>query len=109
MVRWPGTVAAGSRCDQLVSLVDLLATCADFLGDKLPDNAAEDSVSMLPVPAGQATAPLHEALVYHSIDGSFSIQQGNWKLELCPGSGGWSFPRPESTTPASCRRSSFTI
>jgi len=32
--------------------------------------------------------------VHHSINGSFSIRQGHWKLELCPDSGGWSDPRP---------------
>ena len=32
--------------------------------------------------------------MHHSINGSFSIRQGQWKLELCPDSGGWSEPRP---------------
>ena len=32
--------------------------------------------------------------MHHSIDGSFSIRQGRWKLEMCAGSGGWSAPRP---------------
>src|SRR5262249_5208057 len=30
----------------------------------------------------------------HSANGSFAIRQGKWKLEFCPGSGGWSVPRP---------------
>ena len=34
--------------------------------------------------------------MHHSINGSFSIRQGNWKLELCPDSGGWSAPTPGS-------------
>lgn len=90
VVRWPGTVSAGSHCDQIVSLVDFMATCADILKVKLPDNAAEDSVSILPALSGTDHGPLHEAIVYHSISGRFAIQQGQWKLELCPGSGGWS-------------------
>ncbi len=32
--------------------------------------------------------------IHHSINGSFAIPQGKWKLNLCPGSGGWSKPRP---------------
>jgi len=40
--------------------------------------------------------PVREAIVHHSINGSFSIRQGNWKLELCPDSGGWSEPRPHN-------------
>ena len=96
IVRWPGRVTAGRTTDQLVCLNDLMATCADILGTKLPDNAGEDSVSLLPVLLGRATAPVREALVHHSINGSFAIRQRNWKLELCSGSGGWSAPRPES-------------
>ena len=96
LVRWPGKVKAGSQSDQLICLTDLLATCADLLGAKLPDNAGEDSVSILPALLGAAAGPLREAVVHHSINGSFSIRQGNWKLELCSGSGGWSAPKPGS-------------
>ena len=71
-----------------------MRTTADILGVKLPDSAAEDSVSILPAMLGKAASPLREATVHHSINGSFSIRQGKWKLVLCPGSGGWSNPRP---------------
>jgi arylsulfatase A-like enzyme len=92
VVRWPGKVQPGSTSGELVSLVDFTATCAEILGVKLPDNAAEDSMSILPALLGKPGKPLREALVHHSIDGKFSIRQGPWKLELCPGSGGWSRP-----------------
>jgi arylsulfatase A len=94
IVRWPGRVKPGTTCDQTICLTDLMATCAEIVGTKLPDDAGEDSVSILPAMLGRATGPLREAVVHHSINGSFSIRQGNWKLELCPGSGGWSPPRP---------------
>ncbi len=93
IVRWPGRARPGSVNDQLVSLMDLMATCAEIVGVKLPDNAAEDSVSLLRALLGKAGKPLREALVHHSVFGKFSIRQGPWKLELCPGSGGWSTPR----------------
>ena len=94
LVRWPGHVAAGTTSDQLTVLTDLFATCADILETKPPETAAEDSVSMLPAFLGTATVPLREAAVHHSINGSFAIRQGPWKLALCPDSGGWSSPRP---------------
>jgi arylsulfatase A-like enzyme len=94
LVRWPGRVKPGSRSDQLICLTDLLATCADVVGARLPDSAGEDSVSLLPALLGKAKGPLHEAVVHHSVNGSFAIRQGKWKFELCPGSGGWSAPRP---------------
>lgn len=96
IVGWPARVAPGSTSDQLICLTDLMATCAELVGADLPENAAEDSVSILPALSGTATAPLHAAVVHHSINGSFSIRQKDWKLVLCPGSGGWSEPRPGS-------------
>ena len=93
IARWPGQVKPGTTCDQLVCLMDLMATCADLLGAKLPEAAAEDSVSLLPALLGRTDKPLREALVHHSITGRFALRQGKWKLELCPGSGGWSLPK----------------
>lgn len=94
IVRWPGVIAPGSQSDQTVCLGDLTATMAAITGYDLPDTAAEDSVSNLPVWDGSATTSVREATVHHSINGSFSIRKGQWKLEMCPGSGGWSVPRP---------------
>ncbi len=101
LARWPGRIKPGTTSDQLICLNDFFATCAEVLGQKLPDTAAEDSVSFLPALEGRATALLREALVHHSINGSFAVRQGNWKLELCADSGGWSAPTPGS--PASKR------
>jgi arylsulfatase A-like enzyme len=95
IVRWPDGIKAGSVCEETACLVDLMATCADIVGASLPDNAGEDSVSNLPVWQGQPVdRSLREATIHHSIDGSFSIRKGKWKLEMCAGSGGWSYPRP---------------
>ena len=94
VARWPGRVNAGSASDQLLCLTDLLATCAELVGATLPPDAGEDSVSLLPALLGRASQPLREAVVHHSINGSFAIRQGPWKLALCPDSGGWSEPRP---------------
>ena len=58
----------------------------------LPDTAGEDSVSILPALLGKDQKPLREAIVHHSINGKFAIRQGRWKLDLCPGSGGWAKP-----------------
>jgi arylsulfatase A-like enzyme len=93
IVRWPGQVAAGTVNDRLVSLVDFLATCADLLGATLPDDAGEDSVSFLPALLGRPMVKGRETLVHHSMQGRFALRQEQWKLLLCPGSGGWSAPR----------------
>ncbi|HEX8200005.1 MAG TPA: arylsulfatase, partial [Isosphaeraceae bacterium] len=94
LARWPGRIRAGSTCADTICLTDLMATCAAILGVELPADAGEDSVNLLPDLLGTAEGPVREATVHHSIDGSFAIRQGRWKLALCPDSGGWSTPRP---------------
>jgi arylsulfatase A-like enzyme len=94
IARWDGKVKAGAVSDVPVCLVDLFATCADIVNAEVPDTAAEDSVSILPVLLGTASGPVREAVIHHSINGSFAIRQGRWKLAFCPGSGGWSTPAP---------------
>jgi arylsulfatase A-like enzyme len=92
IARWPGKIKPASQTAELTCLSDLIATVSDLIGDKLPDSAAEDSVSMLPALLDKPHRPLREAVIHHSIDGYFAIRKGNWKLELCAGSGGWSAP-----------------
>jgi arylsulfatase A-like enzyme len=97
LARWDGKVQPGSTSSQLISLVDFVASCAELLGVRLPDNAGEDSISFLPVLLGRTDGRLRENLVHHSANGKFAIRQGKWKLCLTPGSGGWSSPRdPEA-------------
>jgi arylsulfatase A-like enzyme len=93
VVRWPATVKAGTRNEALLCQTDLMATCADLLGDKLPDIAGEDSISFLPLLDGRPAQPARrQAVINHSIQGKFAIRDKRWKLEFCPGSGGWGAP-----------------
>mgnify|MGYP006283775927 FL=1 len=87
----PGTTPAATTCGELVCLSDLMATCADLVGLELPENAAEDSVSILSLLRGESS-PVRDYVVHHSIHGKFAIRDGKWKLVLCPGSGGWELP-----------------
>jgi arylsulfatase A-like enzyme len=92
LVRWPERIPSGSRCARTICLNDLFATCADILGATLPENAAEDSNSILPALFGKEADLPTPCVIHHSIDGSFAIRRGRWKLALCPGSGGWGKP-----------------
>ncbi len=96
IVRWPGKVKSGTSSDQTICLTDLLETCAAIVGDKLPSNAGEDSYNLLPLFLNSDYGKtIREATVHHSINGSFSLRKGKWKLEMCSGSGGWSYPTPK--------------
>jgi len=88
IVRWPGVAKPGTACAQLTCLTDLMATAADILDAQLPDNAGEDSVSILPLLRGE-DRPVRDAVVHHSINGMFAIRHRDAKLVLGSGSGGW--------------------
>ena len=97
IVKWPGVVAPGTTSRALVSLVDVLATLADIVGRRLPADAGEDSVSILPLLRQPAAAfERRGAVVVQSGNGSLAIRDGRWKLCLAPGSGGLSAPAPGS-------------
>lgn len=87
IVRWPGRVPAGSTSEHMVSHADLFATLADVLGADLPTDAAEDSVSALPLWEGGAE-PVRTSLVAVSGGGGFSLRDGDWKLEFVTGGDG---------------------
>jgi arylsulfatase A len=93
VARWPAHIEPGSSSHELICLADLTATCAEMLGIQLPSGAGPDSYSMLPALLGRPhNRPIREAVVHHSGDGMFSIRQGQWKLILGRGSGGFSAP-----------------
>ena len=85
VARWPGKIQAGSVCDDTICLNDLMATCAEIIGAKLPDNAGEDSVSILPDLLGTAKGPVREATVHQSPKGDLAVRQGPWKLIFLKG------------------------
>ncbi|MCL2879891.1 MAG: arylsulfatase [Treponema sp.] len=102
LLQWPAMIQKGKRCSQTVCLSDLMATMADLLGIHLPEDAAEDSVSNLPLWKNPEHCPvIRQDTVHESINGSVSIRSGKWKLEMCPGSGGWSWPKPGEEAPDS--------
>ncbi|MCX7887501.1 MAG: arylsulfatase, partial [Verrucomicrobiae bacterium] len=82
IVRWPGHAPAGTVCDEMVSVADLVATTAAILGVELPPphQAAEDSYNILPAILGKpCDQPLRRDMIIHSADGVFAIRRGPWK------------------------------
>ena len=91
-VKWPKVVEAGSVCDDLVGQLDLLGTCAELVGTELPQNAGEDSESILPLFKKQETKFSRKGLIHHSGSGHFAYREGKYKLILAYSSGGWTAP-----------------
>jgi len=89
IVRYPGVAKPGSVCDALVHQADLMATFADVLGVELPADAGEDSFSLMPLLRG-GSAPVRQHAVSCAMSGLASIRDGQWKLILGKGAGGFS-------------------
>jgi arylsulfatase A-like enzyme len=91
LAKWPGRIHPGTTSDQIVCLTDILGTVAEISAAPLPDDAGEDSFSLMP--AFQNREMKRAAVVHHSVTGMFAIRQGTWKLILGRGSAGFSIPR----------------
>ena len=96
LVQWPAKIKIPHTVSQTICLNDFMRTFAEITGYRLADNEAEDSFNLLPAilnPGYNKT--IREATISHSINGSFTIRKGDWKLLLAAGSGGWSSPKPD--------------
>jgi len=84
IVRWPkGIKNEGRTWDAPVSQLDLMATFADILDYRLPDNAGEDSQSFKPVLNNESYQREPLISVGNSAkDRRYAITHGDWKLLL---------------------------
>jgi arylsulfatase A-like enzyme len=83
IARWPGRIAPAAASAHTICLTDLLATAADILAVKLPDDAGEDSFSILPVLLGKPpTTPLRKVTFIQgdTADNVMAVRSGSWKL-----------------------------
>ena len=92
IARWPGRVAPGSTCDQLICFTDMLATFAEVNETKLPDGAGPDSLSILPLLEG-SQEPTRHSIAMQAGSGMMMIRKGDWKFINALGSGGFSNPK----------------
>ena len=85
IARWPGHTSAGTVSDELICQTTFMATCAELLGVQLPENAGEDSYSMLSLLRGERPGqPTHPAVIHNPGARLFAIRQGPWKMIAMP-------------------------
>jgi arylsulfatase A len=79
LISWPNGIARGQVCNSPVNQLDIFATIAELIGDKLLENEAEDSVSFVSfIQKGELAQRL--PMLHHSSNGAFAIREGKWKL-----------------------------
>lgn len=82
IARWPGKIKAGATSPYVFNMTDMVATAADLIGVELPDDAGEDSFSLLPVLlSGQPLMPRPPVLVQgNGKDSAIAVCTGQWKM-----------------------------
>lgn len=95
IVKWPGKFPANKVSNETICAIDIMATLASVVNYELPQNTAGDSYNLLPlwkgkkVGIGAQKEAIREATIHHSVNGSFAIRQGKWKMIPQKGNGGW--------------------
>jgi len=92
-VKWPKVIEPGSVSDVTTCQIDLMGTCSDILGVKLGKNEGVDSESILPALKGEEPVFTRKGIIHHSVSGHFAYREGDYKLILAYGSGGWMSPK----------------
>jgi arylsulfatase A-like enzyme len=87
IARWPQQIKPGVS-EQLFSLVDIYATLAKIVGQKIPAQAAPDSLDMSAVLLGKTKKNVRDNTIEHGI-GGLALRQGDWKyIPATAGAGG---------------------
>ncbi len=88
IAHWPGKIAPGSVCNQLICHVDFLASFAALLCLK---HSGTDSLNLLPAWLGEPDAhPRNELVVSPNQKSHLSLRQGDWFYIPARGGGGFS-------------------
>ena len=94
IARWPGRIPAGTRSDQLICNVDLLATFAAVAGRELKADEGPDSFDMLPALTGSPAQPIRDHLVLAPRSAKhIALREGKWVYIGARGAGGFTARR----------------
>jgi arylsulfatase A len=81
VMRWPGKIPAGTRCDELAVTFDLFPTIAHLIGAKLPTDRVIDGKNIWPLMAGTRGARSPHEVFYCYYDGGLrGVRDRRWKL-----------------------------
>ena len=78
---WPGTIPAGSVCDELSTAMDLMPTFAKLAGAAVPNDRIIDGKDIRPLLLGRPGAKTpHDRFFYHQRTNLRAVRSGPWKL-----------------------------
>lgn len=81
IARWPGRIAPGGTCDQLVTSMDLYPTFASLAGTEPPADRIIDGHDLAPLLFEGRGSP-RESFAYYVMDDLCAVRAGRWKLHV---------------------------
>ncbi|MFO0790402.1 MAG: sulfatase [Pirellulales bacterium] len=96
IMRWPGKIPAGTKCDELASTIDMFPTIAKLIGAKVPSERKIDGQDIWPLMAGETVSALlkgggevhlpvespHDVLYCYYDRQLRAVRDRRWKLVL---------------------------
>jgi arylsulfatase A len=83
---WPGKIPAGTSCDAVTGMIDILPTLVRLAGGQVPADRRIDGADAWPQLCGEANAPpAHDVFYYYRGFELEAVRSGPWKLHLAKG------------------------
>ncbi|MCG6155769.1 sulfatase family protein [Rubinisphaera margarita] len=82
IMSWPGTIPAGTECDELTTMMDFYPTFVGLSGAPLKSDARRDGHDILGLMTGKENESPYEAFYYYQMDQLQAVRAGEWKLFL---------------------------
>ena len=90
IIKWPGKIPAGSKSDQLIGNIDLMASLAALVSVKLQDEDGPDSYNVLPALLGTSDRQIREHMVISPfLEANLALRKDNWMYISGQGGGGF--------------------
>jgi arylsulfatase A-like enzyme len=83
VMRWPGEIPAGTKCDELATTLDVFPTVAKLIGAEVPTDRIIDGKDMWPLMSGQEGAQSPHDVMYCYFGRELrAVRDRRWKLVL---------------------------
>jgi arylsulfatase A-like enzyme len=82
---WPSKVPAGTSCDAIASMMDVMPTLVKLAGGAVPTDRVIDGKDIAPLILGKSKDSTYEAFFFFNGLKLQAVRTGPWKLELASG------------------------
>ena len=85
IMHWPGTIKAGTKCNEIISAIDFYPAFAHIADAKVPDERIIEGLDILPLITGNQNNSPRNTYYYYLKNNLEAIRMGKWKLHVHKG------------------------